>query len=210
MPPATAASYCRLFLATPVRFEPARLVDTLAAAISGGDIASLLIRHENTRLLEKTAMTVTKMAQDAGIAVLIENDVETARACGADGVQLNDAGPQYHDAIEQLGSDKIIGVYCASQRHKAMAMGEAGADYVAFDNQAADGDNEPVALWWARVFEVPCVVFEPLEMDQARIAVAGKVDFICPPETMWESPDNARQTVRGYNAMIRETKIEIP
>ncbi len=201
-------SYSRLFLATPDCFDPDDLKAVLAAAISGGDIASLLIRHQNGDQLRKAAMAVTKMAQEAGIAVLIENDVETAMACGADGVQLDDAGPAMNEAIESIGSDKIIGIYCVNERHRAMSVGQAGADYVAFDYQAASGEKEPVSHWWARVFEVPCVVIEPLEMEQARAAVAGKVDFICPPQTMWASPDAARETVRGYNAMIKDTPIE--
>jgi len=204
---AMSQSYCRLFLATPDCFDPAALKDVLKAAISGGDIASLLIRHEDGEQLAKAAMAMTKMAQEAGIAVLIDNDVETAKACGADGVQIVGAGPQLHDALEQLGSDKIIGVYCGNDRHRAMSVGEAGADYVAFDNQPAIDENEPIAQWWARVFEIPCVVQEPLDMEQARAAVAAGVDFICPPQTLWTNSDRARQTVQGYNAMIRDTKI---
>ncbi|VAV91531.1 Thiamin-phosphate pyrophosphorylase [hydrothermal vent metagenome] len=208
MSAATTSSYCRLFLATPDCFDPADLKELLAAAISGGDIASLLIRHQDADKLREAAMAVTQMAQAAGIAVLIENDVETAKICGADGVQLDGAGPNLHEAREQLGSDKIIGVFCGNERHSAMAAGEAGADYVAFDNAAADGESEPIAHWWARVFEVPCVVIEPLAMEQASAGVASRVDFICPPHSMWANKQAASETVRGYNAMIKETPIE--
>lgn len=153
-------------------------------------------------------MAVTGLAQQAGIAVLIDNDVETAIACGADGVQLDGVGQQFHDALERLGDDKVIGVFCAGERHGAMSAGEIGADYVAFDYTSVEGESEPVAHWWARVFEVPCVVIEPLELEQAQQAVANKVDFICLPESMWANPDTARETVRGYNAMIKDTQIE--
>lgn len=208
MSAATTPSYCRLFLATPTCFDPSELNELLEAAISGGDIASLLVRHENAEQQRLAAMAVTKTAQAANIAVLIENDIETAKICGADGVHLDGTGSHMVDALEQLGNDHIVGVFCGNERHSAMSVGEAGADYVAFDNSAVDGENEPVVHWWARVFEVPCVLIEPLEMEQARLAVAAKVDFICPPESMWASKQAARETVRGYNAMIKDTNIE--
>jgi len=208
MPAAITPSYCRLFLATPDCFDPVDLKDLLAAAISGGDIASLLIRHQDASKLREAAIAVTKIAQAAGIAVLIENDIETAKTCAADGVQLDGDGPDFHETRELLGSDKIIGVFCGAERHSAMSVGEAGADYVAFDNTAVAGENEPIAHWWARVFEVPCVMIEPLAMEQAIIAVANKIDFICPPHSMWASKQAASETVRGYNAMIKETPIE--
>ena len=82
MPSATTSSYCRLFLATPDCFDPADLKELLAAAISGGDIASLLIRHQDADKLREAAMAVTQMAQAAGIAVLIENDRSEERRVG--------------------------------------------------------------------------------------------------------------------------------
>jgi len=232
-----SSSYCRLFLATPDWFDGADLQRVVAAAISGGDIACLLIRHKDTDQLKKAAMAITGMAQEAGIAVLIDKNVDIAVACGGDGVQVDGLTQPYEQAYEQarakLGDDKIIGVYCGSDRHSAMSLGEAGADYVAFSNTPFMGDplvgaplvddplvggpfagtppegkKEPIAHWWARVFEVPCVVVEPLEPQQAKEAIAGKVDFICPPETMWASEQAAQETVRLFNTMIKDTQIE--
>ena len=179
-----------------------------AAAISGGDIACLLIRHEDTGKLKKAAMALTGMAQQAGIAVVIDTDVEIALACDADGVQVTGDVQSYVDAREKIGADKIVGVYCSSDRHAAMLLGEAGADYVAFSNEAAAGDLEPEAHWWARLFEVPCVVSEPLEIEQASEAAAKRIDFIRPSKTMWTDDTSAEETVRLYNAMIKDTQIE--
>jgi len=201
-------SYCRLFLATPDCFDLPKLQHMLGAAISGGDIACLLIRQTDTGKLKEAAMALTGMAQQAGIAVVIDTDVEIALACGADGVQVAGDVHSYVDAREKIGADKIVGVYCGSDRHAAMSMGEAGADYVAFSNEAADGDLEPEAHWWARLFEVPCVVSEPLEIEQAREAAAKRIDFIRPSKAMWTDDKAAEETVRLYNAMIRDTQIE--
>ncbi len=208
MPDVTSKAYCRLFLATPNCFDLTELQVALAAAISGGDIASLLIRHEDADKLKEAAMAVTEMAQEAGIAVLIENDIDIAVACGADGVQVDGVVQTYQNARGKLGDDKVVGAFCRSDRHSAMSAGEAGADYVAFLNDTVAGEKEPVAHWWARVFEVPCVLIEPLELEPARVAVANRVDFICPPQAMWADEQSAAETVRLFNAMIEDTQIE--
>jgi len=202
-------SYCRLFLATPECFDVNGLQTVLEAAISAGDIACLLIRHEDDDKLRQAAKILTPIAQRAGIAVLIDQDDDLALTCGADGVQVDGGMQNYLDAREKIGADSIVGVFCGSDRHKAMSMGEAGADYVAFTNVPLEGEKETIAHWWARVFEVPCVLIEPLELDEARGAAAKRIDFIRPPDAMWANEISAQETVQRFNAMIRDTKIEI-
>lgn len=205
-------SYCRLFLATPERFDLSEMQTVLQAAIAAGDIASLLIRHEDADKQKQAAQGLTKMAQDAGIAVLIDNDAGLALSCRADGVQVDGFAEDYQAAREMLGAEAIVGVFCGTNRHSAMSLAESGADYVAFSQEAVAGENEPIGHWWARVFEVPCVV-QVEELDASRnsvagLAVANQVDFICPPATMWTSETQAGDTVRQFNSMIREIPIE--
>ncbi len=195
----TFPAYCRLFLATPLGFNLPDLQEVLAGAIAGGDIASLLIRQEPQH--RDIAMAVTKMAQDAGIAVLIENDMEIALACKADGVEIDGVMVTYAAAREKLGDDMIIGVACGANRHGAMSAGEAGADYVTFD-------AEDEARWWSKVFEIPCVFSKPLVLADAVHMVSDKVDFITPAETMWDNAEVASKTVQQFNQMIGEIQIE--
>jgi hypothetical protein len=51
-------------------------------------------------------------------------------------------------------------------------------------------------------------MIDPLEMEQARLAATSQVDFICPPQSIWNNKEAALETVRGYNAMIGEIQIE--
>lgn len=209
----TASSYCRLFLATPFCFDLPQLETLLGAAIAAGDVASVLLRHEDQARLRQAAMSLTKMLQDADIAVLINKDVKIALECGADGVQVNHGGTAYKAAREQLGHDRIVGVYCGTDRHSAMSAGEAGADYLAFSDEVASRESEPIGHWWARIFEVPCVVagrFDLTDADDvsgAISAISAKVDFLC-PESVWTSRQVAHETVAGLNRLIRDTKIE--
>lgn len=207
-------SYCRLFIATPVPYKLAQIEEALAGAIKGGDIASLLIRGQNNAALKKSAEVLTGMAQRAGIAVLIEDDAELALACGADGVEVSAAPGVYDAARQKLGADRIVGVACGNDRHSAMVAGEAGADYVVFGRPGADDLGEQTGMdvdsvWWAKLFEVPCVEARPLKLDQARELVAAGVDFIGLPDEMWESAASAGALVAEYNGMIGDTKIAL-
>jgi thiamine-phosphate pyrophosphorylase len=203
-------SYCRLFLATPLQFKLPDIEACLIAAISAGDIASLLIRHEDEAKRNFAANRLTKIAQKADIAVLIENDPHLARACNADGVQVPASLEHFSGARQIIGPDPIIGVDARNNRHNAMALAEAGADYVALDYAPAQGDaqGEPVPNWWARVFEVPCVAATPLDIGTAKTAVAAGVDFITPDPEMWHNEQQAGAAICNYNAMIKDTKIE--
>lgn len=204
----TTQAYCRLFLATSDCFDRYEMETALKAAIAAGDIACLLLRHMDSDVLKDTALAVTKLAQDAGIAVLIEENIELALSCNADGVQVFGDISGYENARTKLGDDKIVGVYCNTDRHSAMSLGEKGADYVAFSNDAVAGENEPVAHWWARVFEVPCVVLDPVDLTKASVLISNKIDFIVPDGNMWSSAQNAKEAIVSYNKLIEETQIE--
>lgn len=202
-------SYCRLFPATPFRFNLAEITDALNGALAGGDVASLLIRHDDADELEKAARALTPLAQKAGVAVLINEDFELAKSCDADGVEIVGGLEQYRQARAVLGADKIVGGRCGVDRHKAMALGEAGADYVSFASRDADTNDEPESIWWAKVFEVPCVEAGDLTLVTARPFVSQPVDFIRPGEQMWAGYEAAKKAVEDYNAMIGETHIAV-
>ena len=122
-------------------------------------------------------------------AALIEDDIDLAQACGADGVHLSPAADlleQYEKARETLDAESIVGVGVGLSRHNAMTLGEAGADYIAFDasqpiatDVVIEGDEQVELLaWWAEVFEVPCVGLTAGTSERARALLDAGADFI--------------------------------
>ena len=201
-------SYCRLFLATPVDSSADALLPVLGGAIKGGDIASLLIRHNDKSVLTDVANLLTGPAQAADIAVIIDRDVELAGRCGADGVQVGSDIEDYKKARQILGDDKIVGADCGFSRHRAMDLAEAGADYVGFGwSDGATGDDQ-VGVWWAKTFEVPCVITTGLDEAGAGIAIGQLVDFIRPEDGMWRDAQAAMSSVKTYNKLIEDAVIE--
>ena len=224
---------CRLFLATPTQFEVDDLTPVLENALAGGDVACVMIGHEDAIKLESSAKVLTPIAQAKDVAVLIEGSIERsieiAQKVDADGIVVGPSIDEYRQARAALGDDKIVGIDCGLDRHVAMALGEEGADFVIFDDETAepqsvektdeeatqlkpDQINEPIANWWARVFEVPCVVMAPQSgfnaIGNVKASIKSGVEFICPPNQMWESAALAKQTVCDYNQLIKETPVD--
>ncbi len=105
--------------------------------------------------------------QKEGIAFILQGSPEQAAAAGCDGVHM--AFVPGIGKVRKKFPDMALGVLCSS-RHEAMTAGEAGADYVAFSGPAAAENT----AWWAELFTVPCVLFDP-------DAPCPEADFIARP-----------------------------
>jgi thiamine-phosphate pyrophosphorylase len=184
---------CHLYLRVPEAAEPDAVRACLAAGLKAGDVAALLVpqaeREERTvRMLE----ALMPLAQERNVAVVVAGHDGLAPRLGVDGVEVSDRAA-YDLARKRLGASAIVGADCATSRHFAMEMGEAGADYVGFAN-AAEGGLELVE-WWGELFEVPCVALDPVAPDEARELARLGADFVRPAADMWASPASAREVI---------------
>ena len=126
------------------------------------------------------------LAQDKGVAVLLD-DADLALKLRADGVHLLDPA-LYAKARRAIGNDGIVGVACPLERHTAMEVGEAGADYVEFQAGNAPEDIELIA-WWTEMMTVPSVIAGTFTADSARILIGFGADFLAPAPAIWSTPD---------------------
>lgn len=126
--------------------------------ISDNDIASVLVEGDNCQDLAAKIATIRKTAHQNDIAILISDQFDLVTELQIDGVHITGDADQLKHARKALGQDYILGADAALSRHKAMLMGEQGADYVAF----SAGSNEEIdemCAWWAPLFQIPCVAF---------------------------------------------------
>lgn len=172
--------------------EPA--VDRLKPILDGEKVPSLLILPAPNRSPDVEALQAfIAVAQHAGVAVLIDDDAQLAATVGADGVHISaDSGvstllDRYSAARDVLGPKAIVGAQAGDSRHDAMAVGEAGADYIAFGLPASSGDDseedsEDAQLgqvaWWADIFEIPVVALDVFSNERARDLADADADFI--------------------------------
>jgi thiamine-phosphate pyrophosphorylase len=114
-------------------------------------------------------------------ALLVADDAELADALAADGIEIDWELDRYDRARGRLGPERSIGARVGLSRHRAMDAAEAGVDYVRFGECGLDSDGivalVEIGLWWAEIFEVPCMISglsQPVHWQQLARA---KVDF---------------------------------
>jgi thiamine-phosphate pyrophosphorylase len=200
----------RLYLMTPPVDDAAAFVGPLSEALAAGDVAAVLLRlaasDERGQINRIKAITPSVQAQ--GAALLVDGragqDRLVARS-GADGAHMTGID-DFNAALGHLKPDWIVGCGGLSTRHDAMAVAEAGADYVMFGEPDANGERpgfdavlERVS-WWAEVFEAPCVGYAAAIAEIAPLVAAG-ADFIAiggaVDDWLWGNPEHIAATVAG-------------
>jgi thiamine-phosphate pyrophosphorylase len=191
----------QLYLLAPLE-TPA---EALRAALEAGPIACVLLRHNDLddAALKATIARLRPVAQDRGVAVLVEDRADLATALGCDGVHLSDPG-DYGAARGLLGPEAIVGVACGASRHDAMVVGEKGADYVAFgrlDPEPALPEAELIA-WWQMTMTVPCVALGARSVAECAELAAAGADFVGLGAWVWDHPDGPAAVVQATAAAL--------
>lgn len=77
--------------------------------------------------------------------------------------------------VKKKSKGYSFGVGPIDNRHDAMVLGEAGADYIAFP-----ASKPELIEWWAQNFELPCVAWGVSREDQLVALKEIGADFIMP------------------------------
>lgn len=208
----------RLYLITPPQIaDMARFAKTLDAVLGAGDVASLQLRLKGTdgmidmQATRELSRAVTGLAQEAGVAVLINDSPELVRELGADGVHVGWEDMPVKTARKLLGPDAIIGATAKNSYHKAMQAGEDGADYVAFGafyptatkEGTVPAELELLQVWQAAMV-LPCVAIGGITVANAAPLVSAGADFIAVSNGVWNHPDGAAAAVKAFNGLLDE------
>ena len=180
----------RLFLVAPDGLDADQILACATAACAAGDVASIVVPLP-------ALVAVTTKLQSLGLAVLASGATEAK----CDGVHLDALVDDVAQARRALGKDTIVGAFCAASRHAAMQAAEDGADYIAL-SQNTYTPSEPIIGWWADLFEIPCVAFDPIELEKLDILLPQKPDFIRPSDAMWTSPGEAQRILSELTQRI--------
>ena len=206
----------RLYLITPPQIaDVAGFARILEAALGAGDVASLQLRLKGADGMidmpatREVSRAVTAMAQEAGVAVLINDSAELAKELGADGVHVGWDDSPVQAARKLLGPDAIVGATAKNSYHKAMQAGEDGADYVAFGafypTATKDGtvpaELELLQVWQAAML-IPCVAIGGITVDNAEPLVTAGADFIAVSSGVWAHPDGPLAAVKAFNDLL--------
>jgi thiamine-phosphate pyrophosphorylase len=205
---------CRLYLVTPPAFEPAAFADSLSRALDAGDVACVQLRLKDVSddAIRRACDVLRPIAQDRGVAFIMNDRPDLALAAGCDGVHVGQDDTPYPEARRIVGNDTIVGVSCNASRHLAMIAGEAGADYVAFGPFFASPTKEnpgflaDVGLieWWSEMMEVPSVAIGGITPANCAPLVRAGADFLAVVSAVWDHPDGPDAGVRDFSRAISE------
>ncbi|KAL6180618.1 hypothetical protein ACLB2K_047279 [Fragaria x ananassa] len=104
--------------------------DAVRATVEGGaTIVQLREKDIETRDFLEAAKSCVQICRSHGVPSLINDRIDVALACDADGVHIGQSDMPTHVARALLGPEKIIGVSCKTPEHAEQAW-IAGADYI--------------------------------------------------------------------------------
>jgi thiamine-phosphate pyrophosphorylase len=201
----------RLYLITPPCIEAlGAFATTLEAVIKAGDVACLQLRLKDAsdaHVLE-AARALFPMAQELGVACIVNDRPDLAKLAGADGVHVGQQDATIEFARKSIGKDGILGVTCHDSRHLAMEAAEAGADYVAFGaffdtatKVPLSRANPEILSWWQEVMEVPCVAIGGINPDNGEDLIRAGADFLAVSAGVWNWPKGAEAAAEAFAAM---------
>ena len=203
---------CRLVLIVP-NFEDAQQKrDVVAAALSGGDVASVIVPQYELHddVFQAHAELLVPIIQEAGAAALIAGDSRIAGRVKADGLHILGDGAAIAEAVEKFTPKMIVGGGTANERHKALEIGEHRPDYIFFGK--FEGDIKPeahpknlaLAEWWASMIEIPCIVMGGSDPASVLEVAETGAEFVALNLAVFSDISGAAAVVTHVNALLDE------
>ena len=163
----------------------ALLRDVEQALLGGATILQYRDKSSDHAQRLDTARQLRQLTHQHNTLLIINDDVELAAACLADGVHLGRDDATIDHARQQLGPAAIIGVSCYNHLERARQAAGAGADYVAFGRffpsrskpqaSAASLDTLQRAK---REFVIPIAAIGGITSDNASALVGAGADML--------------------------------
>jgi thiamine-phosphate pyrophosphorylase len=194
-----------LYAITPEHAERAMLRQQVTQALEGG-IAMLQYRRKGAQDAAE-ARELATLCRRCGVPFIVNDDLDLALACGADGLHLGREDGDIAAARTKLVG-KVLGVSCYDSLAAARAAVVAGADYVAFGSVFASPTKPgavraPLSLFAeARVLGVPLVAIGGITLRNAPQLLDAGADALAVISDLFDAPDIAARA-RAYGKLFR-------
>ncbi|CAM5487949.1 thiamine-phosphate pyrophosphorylase [Aquamicrobium terrae] len=204
-----APNRCRIVLIASPHVPESRV----RAALSGGDVASLILDAGglDEAAFQAFAEQVVPAAQAAGVAVVIAGDSRIAGRVHADGLHVEAGKDELADAIERHQARMMVGAGGAKTRDDALELGEERPDYIFFGRFGYDTKPEPHArnlalgAWWSEMIEIPCIVMAGADLASAEAVAATGAEFVALSAAVFSEGVDPAAAVAEANALLDRT-----
>jgi thiamine-phosphate pyrophosphorylase len=194
-----------LYAVTPEAADADTLLRQVSAALAGG-IALLQYRRKQ-RAGTAEAKALAALCRRSGVPFIVNDDIELALACDADGVHLGREDGDLAAARSKLGK-KLLGVSCYDSLGRARAAVAAGADYIAFGSVFVSPTKPgavraPLTLFGeARALDVPLVAIGGITLENAPQLLSAGAGSLAVVSGLFDAPDIAARA-RAYGKLFR-------
>ena len=184
-----------LYLITPEEPDTARLLARVAAVLPQATWLQYRQKDADSARRHTQAMALQAACAQAGVPLIINDDVALARAVGAAGVHLGEDDGDIAAARSQLGEHAIVGASCYDERVLAERAVASGASYVAFGaffptaSKVTTRRATPALLTGAVALGVPRVAIGGITPDNMGPLVAAGADLVAVIGGVFEAPD---------------------
>ncbi|CTP91983.1 thiamine phosphate synthase [Xanthomonas translucens pv. arrhenatheri] len=195
-----------VYLITPDEADGERLLARVAPLLGHGP-TWLQYRNKRAdaaqRLAQATALQA--LCAQAGVPLIVNDDVALAQAVGAAGVHLGEDDGDLAAARAALGADALIGASCYDDLALARTAAAAGASYVAFGAFFATRSKlttrraDPGLLRDAAALGVPRVAIGGVTPDNGGALVAAGADLLAVISGVFDAED-PRAALAAYRA----------
>jgi thiamine-phosphate pyrophosphorylase len=202
-----------VYAITDERLTPgAQLVERVSAVLRGG-ARVIQYRDKSTDCGRRRdeARQLKDLCEAHGALLLINDDVELARAVGAHGAHIGQEDERLAEARALLGKRAVIGVTCHDSLALALAAEGGGADYVAFgavftSPTKPQARRAPLALITEarRRLRVPICAIGGIEADNAAHVVAAGADMLAVISGVFAQADPEATTRRIQALFTRD------
>jgi thiamine-phosphate pyrophosphorylase len=173
------------------------LLEVVAAAVRGG-VTMVQVREKDcdTREFVDLARALKKMLAPNGVPLIVNDRVDVALACGADGVHVGQKDMRPADVRRLVGPEMIVGL-SVSSLEEALAAWAAPVDYLGIGPvlpTPTKPDHNP-PLGFAGLAEVrrasdrPVVAIGGLQAGNAVQALGAGVDGLAVVSAVCSAPD---------------------
>lgn len=147
-------------------------------------------------LRQRQARVLLQLCHNYDAALIINDDIEMARAVRADGVHLGADDAPIAAAREQLGAEAIIGASCGASLQRAQDAFSAGANYAAFGRFFASNtkpEAPPAGLELLaearRRLDQPLCAIGGITPDNASPLIAAGADMVAAVDGIFGNSD---------------------
>ncbi|MBW0148688.1 thiamine phosphate synthase [Marinobacter arenosus] len=191
---------------------PDTLIVSVEAALRGGAVL-VQYREKHAPMADRLrqARDLQAACTNAGVPLLINDDVELARRSGAAGVHLGQSDDSLTSARHVLGEEAIIGITCHADLELARSADAAGAVYLAFGRFYTSGTKpdapaaSPAVLTEARQFGRPLTAIGGITAENGEPLIRAGADLLAVIGGLFGgAPDDVENRARAFARLFQQ------